>query len=600
MIAPLSSALERTLLGLLWVVVLHCTVAWAQPADCLDERPGHLIRSIKIEGRYVPASLVLPVKRGDEFTPAKVRALRMAVINALQKEKDKHAAELTVLGKLPLVDLSLARACGLPVPPATCQAEGLTDKCTDVVVRVYALSVDALSLGSGLLLPLPRSNKFTFLSNVPRPLRLFNPKFGVTQDQKLGTMPKLSTSTDLLALHKMLHDESVGASKSALLLKAEGGRSLNKQFYTSQASLQWTLRQPTEQVESFGLATNFAADHLPQKEDQYWQNAFRLGGHVALNPAAGFVSRVALNAAYRRSGHRLIRPRVTDNIQTAEHSFEGRALLEGRFKNDFFRAAVWFDGGKPAIAVNSYQRVTATFGYTTELPVGEHTIGVEALVGAGHASAQTPEYARFYGGNTLNSFLYEDPQDPNFVALPGGPLLRSAGRNQTGANLTSGIQRGGNSFQHLNLTVSLPLPGLAFPLIPNEQVTPNATLRTLVKGFAVDSAVEVLSETLQSEGLSRAEADKKAAQIFRQIRPGVNYLADYAKVFALKPLVMFDAARLTRPGNLDAQTRYALGGGLQLTVVVVKFEIGYMRAVRRYEGDPRGNFIARLVFQNLF
>lgn len=598
MIAPVFFLPRRCPLVLL--LMLSCSVVWAQPADCLDERPGHLIRSIKIEVRYVPESLVLSVKRGDEFTPANVRALRRAVTEALQKEKDKHEAELTVLGKMPLVDLSLVRACGLPVSSTICKAEGLGEQCTDVVVRVYALNVDALSLGSGLLLPLPRSNKFTFLSKVPSPLRVFNPKFGITQDEKLGTMPRMGINTDLLALPKLLAAESAGARKTTLFLKAEGGRSLNKEFYTSQASLQWTLRQPTEQVESFGLTTNFAADHLPQKEDQYWQNAFRLGGHVTLNPAKGFVSRVALNVAYRRSGHRLIRPRVADNIQTAEHSFEGRALFEGRIRNDFFRAAVWFDGGKPAITANSYQRVAATFGYTAELPVGEHTIGVEAVVGAGHAAAQTPEYARFYGGNTVSNFLYEDLQDPNFVAMPSGPLLRSAGRNQAGMNLTGGLQRGSNSFQHFNLTVSLPLPGLAVPLIPNEQVTTNATLRTLVKDFAVDSAVEVLSETLQSEGMSRVDADEKAKQIFKQIRPGINYLADYAKVFALKPLVMFDAARQTRQGLPDAQTRYAFGGGLQLIVVVAKFEIGYMHATRRYPGDPRGNLVARLVFQNLF
>jgi hypothetical protein len=34
--------------------------------------------------------------------------------------------------------------------------------------------------------------------------------------------------------------------------------------------------------------------------------------------------------------------------------------------------------------------------------------------------------------------------------------------------------------------------------------------------------------------------------------------------------------------------------------VVAKFEVGYMHAVSRSQGDPRGNFIGRLVFQNLF
>lgn len=594
MITSLSATVARGCWGLLFV--LPCGALWAQPATCLDERPGHLIRSIKIEVRYPPASLVLPVKRGDEFTPDNVENLRQAVSAAMRKEINNRGQELAVLGKLPVVEFQFARACGLPVPSATCQAEGLTDKCTDVVVRYWAFGLDPVSLGSGLLLSLPRSNKFTFLSDVPRPLRLFNPKFSVTQDEKLGTMPKLATSTDLLALR----DESDGVKKTALHLKAEGGRSLNKQFYTSQASLQWTLRQPTDQIESFGFATNFAADHLPQKEDQYWQNTLRLGGHIALNPASGILNRVALNAAYRRSGHRLIRPLVADNIKTTEHSFEGRALLEGRIKSDFFRTAVWFDGGKPAITAAGYQRVAATFGYTTELPVGEHTIGIEAVLGAGRASARTPEYARFYGGNTLGSFLYEDSQDPVFVAMPGGPLLRSAGRNQTGTTLSGNLQRGSNSFQHFNLTMSLPLPGLAYPLIPKEQVTPTSTLRDLIKGFAVDSAAEVLIETLESEGLSHDKAEKKAKQIFKQIRPGINYLADYAKVFALKPLVMFDAARQTRPGIVNAQTRYAFGGGLQLTVVVAKFEIGYMHATRRYPGDPRGNLVARLVFQNLF
>ena len=70
--------------------------------------------------------------------------------------------------------------------------------------------------------------------------------------------------------------------------------------------------------------------------------------------------------------------------------------------------------------------------------------------------------------------------------------------------------------------------------------------------------------------------------------------------FAIKPLVMFDEARLARAGSDNYRTRYALGGGLQLTIVVAKFEAGYMRSVNRVEGDRRGAFIARIVFHNLF
>jgi hypothetical protein len=63
---------------------------------------------------------------------------------------------------------------------------------------------------------------------------------------------------------------------------------------------------------------------------------------------------------------------------------------------------------------------------------------------------------------------------------------------------------------------------------------------------------------------------------------------------------MFDAANLASPLPGDSRTRIAVGGGLQLTVVVAKFEVGYMRTVRRAPGDQKGNIVMSLVFQNLF
>jgi hypothetical protein len=74
---------------------------------------------------------------------------------------------------------------------------------------------------------------------------------------------------------------------------------------------------------------------------------------------------------------------------------------------------------------------------------------------------------------------------------------------------------------------------------------------------------------------------------------------DYAKIYAVKPLILFDAARLSRPG-FPARTNYSLGGGVQLTIVVAKFELGYAHTLRRLSGEPRGNLVARLVFENLF
>jgi hypothetical protein len=50
----------------------------------------------------------------------------------------------------------------------------------------------------------------------------------------------------------------------------------------------------------------------------------------------------------------------------------------------------------------------------------------------------------------------------------------------------------------------------------------------------------------------------------------------------------------------DYQTRYAAGAGIQVTLVVVKFEAGYLRTLRRLNGDPKGAWMARMTFVNIF
>jgi hypothetical protein len=63
---------------------------------------------------------------------------------------------------------------------------------------------------------------------------------------------------------------------------------------------------------------------------------------------------------------------------------------------------------------------------------------------------------------------------------------------------------------------------------------------------------------------------------------------------------LFDAARLSAPESSRSQTKFAVGGGIQFTIVIAKLEAGYMRSLRRLPGDDKGNFVMRLYFQNLF
>jgi hypothetical protein len=86
----------------------------------------------------------------------------------------------------------------------------------------------------------------------------------------------------------------------------------------------------------------------------------------------------------------------------------------------------------------------------------------------------------------------------------------------------------------------------------------------------------------------------------REILPITNFIADHANIIAVKPLLMFDVAHLALQGISAHSTRYGLGGGLQIDVVLARFELGYMSALNRVPGDPRGSFVGRLILRRFF
>jgi len=189
------------------------------------------------------------------------------------------------------------------------------------------------------------------------------------------------------------------------------------------------------------------------------------------------------------------------------------------------------------------------------------------------------------------------------TSFPTGPLLRSFGKGEGGERTVANRVLGGTSFWHFNLNVAIPIPGSRFsrPLIPAEVVDEdlNVTLKDVIKN-QMNTAEVTLSSDLQDGGLREEDANKEAKRIVAEVRPAVNFIADQANILAIKPLLLFDGANLRVPDTLNNRTRYGIGAGLQLTIVVAKFEAGYMRTVRSLPGDRKGNFLMRIVFQNLF
>ena len=280
----------------------------------------------------------------------------------------------------------------------------------------------------------------------------------------------------------------------------------------------------------------------------------------------------------------------------------------------------------------------------------ESTIGVEILAGIGRTWGDVPGYARFFGGSPSGQFLYDELNAPNMTRFPFGPVIRSLGENQGGIGNSV---LGGTSYWHANVNVSIPVPGWSQPLIPHEWVARSAkregdeefdghvpagaiicrdlksTVKTLVRVSGINLMVSQQARDLLTDAqkndlrltnkenrtpdeerrLNEANAALAAAKAKTQPRiqdlfdneilPITDFIADHANIFAAKPLVLFDVAHLT-PGGSATPTRYGLGGGVQLDVVLARFEFGYVAAIKRAPGDPRGNFFGRLIMRRLF
>jgi hypothetical protein len=281
------------------------------------------------------------------------------------------------------------------------------------------------------------------------------------------------------------------------------------------------------------------------------------------------------------------------------------------------------------------------------------TVGVELLAGAGRAWGDEPEYARFYGGSPPGQFLYDELSAQTLTDFPAGPVIRSLGRGQAGV-ASGGVTRGANSYWHANLNVSIPVRAWSSPLIPHEWVTLSAprpeeaelsaripaggmvcrdlkaTLKTLVRVSGVNLLVSQQARDLLTDDQKRdlrltnkpnrtpdEDARLAAAQqefargkervkpeiddlFAREILPITDFIADHANLISVKPLLMFDAARTALTGGRGGRTRYGVGGGLQVNVVLARFEFGYIAGINRAPGDVGGHFVGRLIMRRFF
>lgn len=543
------------------------------------------VRYVKVEGRWTD-NISLPLVAGDTLTNQKLSAAMNALRDAITSSSNaslgfRSKGEVGVL----YIDVKYDTS-----EPGT----------VGVTFRPYYLHISMVQVGNNVL-PIPRSPKPTLYANVPKPLLALNPTVGLSYDRAFGSAISASFGGDVLHLFNLGNSSD---ATQQFELRAEGTKSLEESFYRANGGVRYRHQRIDSFLEELAFSAEFDGVNEPLGNNEHTRSAgvANLGVKLKLAPA----TRLSIDAGYRRTSDS-VRDGAT-GLETDTESDEqtARLLLDTipPSINGFLRAAVWEECGW--LSAESYQRIVGRFGYEKEIAIAPNqTIGIEIVAGGGKAADNTPSYSRFFGGNAPGQFLYDNPSSAALMKMPSGPIIRSLGENEAGLRAANGRTIGGDTFWHANLNVTIPIRAWSMPLIPNEvtdipDLNGNPiTIKQLLRRQIDVSGPSMLSAVLQEQGMSAADADRKAKEIFQEITPATHFIIDDANLYSIKPLLMMDAAGLSGQGG-SSETWLAVGGGVQLTVVTAKFEAGYMHTLSGPTFGQKGNAFVRLVFQNLF
>jgi hypothetical protein len=539
------------------------------------------VRYVKVEGRWA-GRMRLPLAAGDILTNEKISAS----LNALR----------AAITSRPNLDLGL-RSKGevgvlyINVDYDTTAADGTVG----VTFRPYYIDIALVEIGNNVL-PIPRSPWATFYQNVPEALRAFNPTVSLSRDRAFGTAISASFGGDPLTL--FAHHDAV-ASNQQMDLHGEGTKSLEEDFYRANGGIGYSFQPAHSFYQEFTFSADFDGAREPLGTGEHKRDAGLAALGLRMKPAPN--ARLYLHAGYSysrdtlRDGETGVETDTTTDAQTARVLFDAIPPgIEG-----FFRGALWEEGAWQGD--DTYQRLVVRLGYEKEIALDPNqTIGIEVVGGGGRVFGEVPGYARFFGGNAPGQFLYDGAISRTLMAMPTGPLIRSLGENEAHLE-NNGSTFGGQTFWHVNVNVTVPIPAWSMPLIPNEAIDfgdSSITIKQLLRRQIDVTGPSMLAAVLQQQGMDAQAAAREAKRILQEVTPATHFIIDDANLYSIKPLLMFDAAGMS--GHSTDETWLAAGAGLQLTVVTAKLEAGYMRTLSGPTYGERGNAFVRLIFQNLF
>ena len=569
---------------------------FAQQTACntITADMDYTVSSVKIAGRWVSKELQIKVEQivgvGQIFDPATISTAQELVRSEIIKGEEEFAIKL--LGSTSVLYIT-SDVC--PVD------DSLALKNVQVIIHPYYLRIDLYNIGNNIL-PIPRTAKPTFYKNVPALILATSPFVGIVNDRRFGTYGYLQTSTDLLHVPG-IYKPSATVKKNLLNLDVNFRRSLTSSFYNIAGALQFIHPVPVEKGVGWNLGIMYAKSLQPLNIINYDRGLTKIFASVNGNGKIFFLDKyiISSGAQFSQNNYSLL----AIKYQNPETGYDFNAMGDGRLGNGLARLGIWFNASVPKKEINlkPYQRVAGKLGYAVPLGRGHNNVDVETTAGFGYTWGAPPAYSGYFAGNATSDFLYTPLHSLTNMVFPEGPVIRSLGEKEGGLFAAPNSISGGTMYWGLNLNFSIPIAKWARPLIPDiviQDEPRRITMRSAIKA-QVNTAKSFIADDLAlNGGLSDDAADSAAELIVnKDIKPTIDYLADRANIYSIKPIVFFDFGEINKR-NADDRIWAATGAGLQINIVNARFEIGYIQTLFPKSDASKGNFLMRFSVQNFY
>lgn len=567
-------------------------IVYAQQAACnsVTEEMEYTVKEVEIKAWWMPDAFAEEVAaltgKGKRYDPAKINSVQNIIKEELLKSEAAIARTL-IDGSISVLYIS-SDVCDISTPDGPREVR--------VQYRPWYLRVDLLNIGNNRL-PIPRTARPLFRKNIPALLHSTTPVPGLFTDASYGWGVSLQTASRLIG------KENLSQKNRMLDVLVHARKSLQHSYYGLDATLQYSHRFRSDSTLSVNLLAliNASEDPLLELKNRQFQTAIRGGIKGAFNHnfLHGYHAGIYWRYLKTNLAH-LTNPAA----YISENAYGMYALMDGRAGKGFSRLAVWLDAAHPQHPTlnDHYQRLVSRLAYAVSLGNNHSQVDIETQAGFGYTWSEAPQYHQFYAGNQPVPFLYEPVHSMRHTTIPAGPLMRSLGERTGSFGYNN--HTGGQTFWHLNLNLAIPVKAFSKPLIPDvliQEEPREITLRSALKSQAKTVENFIIEDLIENKGYPNDEAtEKHAARIVnRDIRPTLNFLADKANVYSIKPVLLSDLA-----GMKDHHGHYATwwgaGLGLQLNIVVARFEASYMHTFAPSSFNRRGNFFMRISVQNFY